>query len=93
MCFAKSANLFYISLLCLTLVYDIFLVCNTMNKLFFSGIKAECKNEGQSVQFMKIPNANTSTVAKQNALLEKNQTAILTKSNIQNNITVSYYTL
>jgi len=64
-----------------------------MNKLFFSGIKAECKNEGQSVQFMKIPNANTSTVAKQNALLEKNQTAILTKSNIQNNITVSYYTL
>ncbi|XP_018366167.1 PREDICTED: uncharacterized protein LOC108763222 isoform X4 [Trachymyrmex cornetzi] len=56
-----------------------------------TGIKAECKNEGQSVQYMKIPNANTSTIAKQNALLEKNQTAILTKSNIQNNITPPFY--
>ncbi|KAG5307231.1 SENP7 protease, partial [Acromyrmex insinuator] len=56
-----------------------------------TGIKAECKNEGQSIQFMKIPNANTSTVVKQNALLEKNQTAILTKSNIQNNITPPFY--
>ncbi|XP_018302904.1 uncharacterized protein [Mycetomoellerius zeteki] len=56
-----------------------------------TGIKTECKNEGQSVQFMKIQNANTSTVAKQNALLEKNQTAILTKSNIQNNITPPFY--
>lgn len=83
-------------MLCITLVFGIFLTCNIANKLFFSGIKAECKNEGQQMQLMKIQNTNTTIVAKQNTLLqEKNQTAILTRNNIQNNITspVSYYTL
>lgn len=45
------------------------------------------------MQLMKIQNANATIVTKQNTLLqEKNQTAILTRSNIQNNITspVSY---
>jgi len=75
-----------------TLIFGIFHVYNPVNKLFFSGTKTECTNEGQ-MQLMKIQNANT-TIAKQNTLLqEKNQTAILTKSNIQNNITVSCYTL
>lgn len=85
----------YFSVVYITLVSGIFLACNTANKPFFSGIKAECKNEGQQMQFMKIQNTNT-IVTKQNTLLqEKNQTAILTRSNIQNNITspVSYYTL
>jgi len=70
-----------------------FHVYNPVNKPVFSGTKTECTNEGQQMQLMKIQNANT-TIAKQNTLLqEKNQTAILTKSNIQNNITVSCYTL
>ncbi|KAL0121481.1 hypothetical protein PUN28_006770 [Cardiocondyla obscurior] len=53
------------------------------------GIKTECKNDGQQLQFMKIQSTpNTAIVAKQTTLLqEKNQTAILTRSNIQNNIT------
>ncbi|TGZ49294.1 Sentrin-specific protease [Temnothorax longispinosus] len=70
-------------------VFSIFLACNTANKpFFFSGIKAECKNEGQQMQLMKIQNANTTVITKQNTLLqEKKQTAILTRSNIQNNIT------
>ncbi|XP_036141062.1 uncharacterized protein LOC105830930 isoform X2 [Monomorium pharaonis] len=52
-----------------------------------TGIKTECKNEGQQMQVMKIQNPNTTIVTKQNTLLqEKNQTAILTRSNIQNNI-------
>jgi len=76
-----------------TLIFGIFYAYNPMNKPFFSGTKTECTNEGQQMQLMKIQNANT-TIAKQNTLLqEKNQTAILTKSNIQNNITVSCYTL
>ncbi|XP_025989146.1 uncharacterized protein LOC105193209 isoform X3 [Solenopsis invicta] len=52
-----------------------------------TGIKTECKNEGQQIQFMKIQNPNTTIVTKQNTLLqEKNQTAILTRNNLQNNI-------
>ncbi|XP_011883606.1 PREDICTED: uncharacterized protein LOC105570772 isoform X2 [Vollenhovia emeryi] len=52
-----------------------------------TGVKAQCKNEGQQMQLMKIQNANT-IVTKQSTLLqERNQTAIFTRSNIQNNIT------
>ncbi|XP_011707812.1 PREDICTED: uncharacterized protein LOC105462704 isoform X2 [Wasmannia auropunctata] len=60
---------------------------NIMSIASNTGVKAECKNEGQQVQFMKIQNPNT-IIAKQNTLLqEKNPTAILTRSNIQNNVT------
>ncbi|XP_012219904.1 uncharacterized protein [Linepithema humile] len=52
------------------------------------GAKTECKNEGQQVQWIKMQNANSTTSTKQSTLLqEKNQTAISTRSNIQNNIT------
>ncbi|XP_011631462.1 uncharacterized protein LOC105423416 isoform X2 [Pogonomyrmex barbatus] len=52
-----------------------------------TGIKTECKTEGQQIQFMKIQNVNTTIATKQNTLQEKNQTAVLTRNNIQNNIT------
>ncbi|XP_071581214.1 uncharacterized protein [Temnothorax nylanderi] len=61
---------------------------NSMSIASNTSIKAECKNEGQQIQLMKIQNANTTVITKQNTLLqEKKQTAILTRSNIQNNIT------
>lgn len=85
----------YFSIVYIISVSGIFLTCNIANIL--SGIKTEfIKNEGQQMQLMKIQNTNTTIVTKQNTLLqEKSQTAILTKNNIQNNITspVSYYTL
>ncbi|XP_018399292.1 PREDICTED: uncharacterized protein LOC108777009 isoform X1 [Cyphomyrmex costatus] len=61
---------------------------NIVNIASNTGIKTECKNEGQSVSLVKRQSANIS-IAKQHALLDKNQTAVLTKSNIKNNITSS----
>ncbi|EZA57568.1 Sentrin-specific protease [Ooceraea biroi] len=50
----------------------------------------ECKNDGQQIQWIKMQNASTIAATKQNTLLqENNQTAILTKNHIQNNITSS----
>jgi len=61
-----------------------------VNQFPFLGTKIECKNEGQQIQWIKMQNAGTITSTKQNTLLqEKNQTAILSKSHIQNNVTSS----
>lgn len=54
--------------------------------LAFSGIKTECKNEGQQVQWIKMQNVATTT---KQTLQEKTVTAVITRNNIQNNIASS----
>lgn len=53
-------------------------------KFCFPGTKAECKNEGQQAQWIKMQNVATTT--KQTLLQEKNLTAVITRNNVQNNI-------
>lgn len=53
-------------------------------KSCFPGTKAECKNEGQQAQWVKMQNAATTT--KQTLLQEKSLTAVITRNNVQNNI-------
>jgi hypothetical protein len=61
-----------------------------MSQFSLLDTKIECKNEGQQIQWIKMQNAGTVTPTKQNTLLqEKNQTAILNKNHIQNNVTSS----
>ncbi|XP_029162560.1 sentrin-specific protease 7-like isoform X6 [Nylanderia fulva] len=59
---------------------------NIVNITDNTGTKAECKNEGQQVQWVKMQNVATTT---KQTLQEKNLTAVITKSNIQNNIATS----
>ncbi|XP_025163785.1 uncharacterized protein LOC105182689 isoform X2 [Harpegnathos saltator] len=51
------------------------------------GTKTESKtNEGGQIQWRKLQDVNTTTPTKQNTLQEKNQTPIVSKSIVQNNV-------
>ncbi|XP_050444558.1 uncharacterized protein LOC126848050 isoform X3 [Cataglyphis hispanica] len=52
-----------------------------------TGTKVECKNDAQQAQWVKMQNVATTT--KQTLLQEKNLTAVITRNNVQNNITLS----